>query len=91
MVAGADLWVYNAENLCVSIFNQVASIFHLRGGKIKKQVSLGLLVHTLKTDPSAPRVPLIYAETFCVVRQADFGYKSSLCLFITFPLYFSLF
>ena len=34
MVAGADLWVYNAENLVVSFFNQVASIFHL--GEEKK-------------------------------------------------------
>ena len=49
------------------------------------------IVHTLKTDPSAPKVPRISAETFCVVRQDDFGYKSSLCLFITFSLYFSLF
>ena len=31
MVAGTDLWVYNAENLSVSFFNQVASIFHLAG------------------------------------------------------------
>ena len=37
MVATADLWVYNAENFCVSFFNQVTSIFHLRGGKIKKK------------------------------------------------------
>ena len=36
VVARTDLWVYNAENLCVSFFNQVAYIFHLRGGKIKK-------------------------------------------------------
>ena len=36
MVATADLWVYNAENFCVSFFNQVTSIFHLRGGKIRK-------------------------------------------------------
>ena len=35
VVAGADLWVYNADNLCVSFFNQVASIFHLGGGKKK--------------------------------------------------------
>ena len=35
MAATADLWVYNAENFCVSFFNQVTSIFHLRGGKIK--------------------------------------------------------
>ena len=28
-MARTDLWVYNAENLCVSFFNQVASIFHL--------------------------------------------------------------
>ena len=37
MVARADLWVYNAENLCVSFFYQVTSIFHLRGGKINKR------------------------------------------------------
>ena len=36
VVATADLWVYNAENLCVSFFYQVTSIFHLRGGEIKK-------------------------------------------------------
>ena len=49
MVATADLWVYNAENFCVSFFNQVTSIFHLRGGKIKKKVFLGLPnVHNLK-------------------------------------------
>ena len=41
MVATADLWVYNAENLCVSFFNQVASIFHLEGEEIKKSF-LGL-------------------------------------------------
>ena len=32
-MAGADLWVYNAENFCVSRFDQVASIF--QGGEIK--------------------------------------------------------
>ena len=32
-----DLWVYNAENLCVSFFNQLASIFHLGEGEIKKE------------------------------------------------------
>ena len=37
MVATADLWVYNAEIFCVSFFNQVTSIFHLRGGEIKKK------------------------------------------------------
>ena len=42
MVATADLWVYNAEKilslffLYFSFFNQVTSIFHLRGGEIKK-------------------------------------------------------
>ena len=36
VVAQADLWVYKAANFCVSFFNQVASIFHLGGGKIKK-------------------------------------------------------
>ena len=34
-------WVYNAENFCVSFFNQVASIFHLRGGEIKKKSFFG--------------------------------------------------
>ena len=42
MVATADLWVYNAEHLCVSFFYQVASIRHLGGGKIKKSF-FGLL------------------------------------------------
>ena len=43
MVATADLLVYNAEKilslffLYFSFFNQVTSIFHLRGGKIKKK------------------------------------------------------
>ena len=41
MVAWTDLWVYNAKNFRVSLFNQIASIFHLGGGKIKK-VFLGL-------------------------------------------------
>ena len=41
MVATADLWVYDAENLCVSFFYQVTSVFHLRGGKIKKRVFFG--------------------------------------------------
>ena len=36
VVARANLWVYDAENLCVTFFNQFASIFHLRGGEIKK-------------------------------------------------------
>ena len=40
VVAGTDLWVYNAENLCVSFFNQVASIFHF-GGETK----LAYLMH----------------------------------------------
>ena len=47
MVATADLWVYNAENFCVSFFNQVTSIFHLRGGKIKKKFFLGLPIGQL--------------------------------------------
>ena len=42
MVATADLWVYNAEHFCVPFFNQDTSIFHLRGGKIKKCFFLGL-------------------------------------------------
>ena len=42
MVATTDLWVYNAENFCVSFFYHVTFIFHLRGGKIKKKVFLGL-------------------------------------------------
>ena len=37
VVATADLWVYNAENLCVSFFYQVTSIFHLQGGGNKKK------------------------------------------------------
>ena len=36
-MATTDLWVYNAENLCVSFFYQVTFIFHLRGGKNKKK------------------------------------------------------
>ena len=45
MVATADLLVYNAEKkfiiifLYFSFFNQVTSIFHLRGGKIKNKNS----------------------------------------------------
>ena len=47
-MATADLWVYNAENLCVSFFYQVTFIFHLRGGKIQKKFFLGLpTVHFL--------------------------------------------
>ena len=48
MVATADVLVYNAEKilslffLYFSFFNQVTSIFHLRGGEIKKKVFLGL-------------------------------------------------
>ena len=48
MVATADLLVYNAEKilslffLYFSFFNQVTSIFHLRGGEIKQKVFLGL-------------------------------------------------
>ena len=50
-MAGTDIWVYNAENFCVSVFNQVSPIFHLRGGKIKKKVFLGLPnVHNLKKN-----------------------------------------
>ena len=41
-MATADLWVHNAENYCVSFFNQVIFIFHLRGGEIKKSFFLGL-------------------------------------------------
>ena len=45
-MATADLLVYNAEKilslffLYFSFFNQVTSIFHLRGGKIKKKLGL---------------------------------------------------
>ena len=46
VVARADLLVYNAENFCVSIFNQVASIFHFGEGKIKK-CFLGLIAENL--------------------------------------------
>ena len=38
MVAGTDLWVHDTESFCVFFFNQVASIFHLGGGKIKKKI-----------------------------------------------------
>ena len=41
-MATAGLWVYNAENLCVSFFNRVVSKFHLEGGGNKKKLSLGL-------------------------------------------------
>ena len=41
VVAWLHLWVYNTENLCVSFFNQVASIFHLGGKEMKKRF-LGL-------------------------------------------------
>ena len=47
-MARADLWVYNAENFCVSVFNQVSPIFHLRGGKIKKKVFWAYLVCTIE-------------------------------------------
>ena len=33
---------YIAEHFCLSFLNQVASIFHLGRGKIKKKVFLGL-------------------------------------------------
>ena len=48
MVATADLWVYNAENLCVLFFNQVISIFHLQGGKIKKKFFWAYLMYTIR-------------------------------------------
>ena len=41
-MATADLWVYNAENLCVSFFYQVASLFTYEGGGEIKKVVLGL-------------------------------------------------
>ena len=43
MAAGADLWVYNAEYLCVSFLNQVASVF----GSVRSSLShpLLLLIH----------------------------------------------
>ena len=44
VVARADLWVYNAENFCVSFFTQVTFIFHLRGGEIKKKFFWAYLV-----------------------------------------------
>ena len=44
MVRGTDLWVYNFEFFGVSIFNQVASIFHLGGGEIKKNLSAYLFL-----------------------------------------------
>ena len=50
MVATADLWVYNAENFCVSFFNQVTSIFHLRGGKMKKKVLWAYLMIEIEVD-----------------------------------------
>ena len=46
MVRGTDLWVYNFEFFGVSIFNQVASIFHFGEGKIKK-CFLGLIAENL--------------------------------------------
>ena len=54
MVATADLLVYNAEILCVSFFNQVTSIFHLRGGKIKKSFFWAYLAYTY--DPVKVKV-----------------------------------
>ena len=48
MVATADLWVYNAENCCVSFSYQVTSIFHLRGGKIKKKFFWAYLLGMIK-------------------------------------------
>ena len=44
VVATADLWVYNAKNLCVSFFYHVTSIFHLRGGKRKEKFFWAFLV-----------------------------------------------
>ena len=49
VVATADLWVYNAENFCVSFFNQVTSIFHLQGGKIKKKFFWAYLMYMIMT------------------------------------------
>ena len=39
VVATADLWAYDAKYLCLSFFNQIASIRHLGGGNIKKVFS----------------------------------------------------
>ena len=39
--------LYNAENFCVSFFNQVTSIFHLWGRKIKKKFFFGPTYWTL--------------------------------------------
>ena len=60
MVATADLLVYNAEKilslffLYFSFFNQVTSIFHLRGGKIKNQFFWAYLAYTY--DPVKVKV-----------------------------------
>ena len=60
MVATADLLVYNAEKilslffLYFSFFNQVTSIFHLRGGKIKKSFFWAYLAYTY--DPVKVKV-----------------------------------
>ena len=48
MVATTDLWVYNAENLCVSFFYQVTFIFHLRGKKIPKKFFWAYLVSGIR-------------------------------------------
>ena len=42
MVATTDLWVYNAENLCVSFFLPSYIHFSLTRGENKKKVFLGL-------------------------------------------------
>ena len=44
VVATANLWVYNAENFCVSFFNQFASIFTYEGGKSKKKFLAYLMI-----------------------------------------------
>ena len=66
MVAGADLWVYNAENLCVSFFNQVASIFHLEGGGgNKKKFFWAYLMNT-----SEAHLTINTSQHFCLLSEA---------------------
>ena len=36
MVTTADLWVYNAENFCVTFFTKLHPFFAYEGGKSKK-------------------------------------------------------
>ena len=99
MVATADLWVYNAENFCVSFFNQVASTFHLRGGKIKKNVFLGLpngkynlsQLLALQKGLLSKFFTLFETSTNCclsvLINIASLSFPLCLLLFVQFYIY----